>query len=205
MARVEQKDFDINNNSNKLDDVLQSDEEIIIELGPQKLDYVLEGLLKGLPFVVIWVLIDIFIIRQMLSMEVFDNSIGKGFALFIAFILVFHLLPLWLYLSRLFKRIATFGKIKYYFTNKRIIIKSGIIGTDYKFFTYPEVLTADVKRGLLDKIFKVGDIYITASNKSVIIEDIKNPYQYSNAIFESIRLGNAEAFYKLKEKNNKDF
>ena len=201
MGRVEQKDF-ANNNGNKLEDVLQSDEEIIIELAPQKADFILESFLKGLPIVVIWVLIDIFIFSQFARI---GTSVDKKAMLCISFILVFHLFPLWLYLYRLFKRIAVLGKIKYYFTNKRIIVKSGIIGTDYKFFTYPEVLTADVKIGLLDKIFRVGDIYITASNKSVVIEDIKNPYQYSNAIFEAIRLNNADTFYKLKDENNKNF
>lgn len=49
---------------------------------------------------------------------------------------------------------------KYAITKKRVIIKSGIIGTDFKSIYYNEIKSAIVDVGLIGKIFKVGTIKI---------------------------------------------
>lgn len=49
---------------------------------------------------------------------------------------------------------------KYAITNKRILIKSGIIGTDFNSVYFTEIKSANVNVGLMDKIFGVGTINI---------------------------------------------
>lgn len=49
---------------------------------------------------------------------------------------------------------------KYFITNKRVLIKSGIIGTDFNSIYFTGVKTANVNVGLVDKIFSVGTISI---------------------------------------------
>ena len=49
---------------------------------------------------------------------------------------------------------------KYIITNKRVLIRSGIIGTDFKSIYFTEVKSADVSVGLVGKIFSVGTISI---------------------------------------------
>lgn len=49
---------------------------------------------------------------------------------------------------------------KYVITNKRVLIKSGLIGTDFNSIYFTEVKTANVNVGLIDKIFSVGTINI---------------------------------------------
>lgn len=49
---------------------------------------------------------------------------------------------------------------RYVITNKRILIKTGIIGTDFNSIYFTEVKTVNVNVGLIDKIFKVGTINI---------------------------------------------
>jgi uncharacterized membrane protein YdbT with pleckstrin-like domain len=48
----------------------------------------------------------------------------------------------------------------YSITNKRVLMKSGIIGTDFNSVYFTEVRTANVNVGLIDKIFSVGTINI---------------------------------------------
>jgi uncharacterized membrane protein YdbT with pleckstrin-like domain len=45
-------------------------------------------------------------------------------------------------------------------TDKRIIIRSGIIGTDYNSIYFPQIRTLNVRVDLIDKIFSVGTINI---------------------------------------------
>ncbi len=56
----------------------------------------------------------------------------------------------------------------YVITNKRLLIRSGLIGTDFNSIYFTEVKTADVNVGLIGKIFSVGTISIdTGKVKSV--------------------------------------
>jgi len=53
------------------------------------------------------------------------------------------------------------NKVKEYaITEKRVIIKSGIIGTDFKSINFDQIKEALVDVGLIGKIFKVGSIKI---------------------------------------------
>jgi membrane protein YdbS with pleckstrin-like domain len=49
---------------------------------------------------------------------------------------------------------------KYIVTNKRVLIRSGLIGTDFNSIYLTEVKTVNVNVGLIDKIFSVGTINI---------------------------------------------
>jgi len=49
---------------------------------------------------------------------------------------------------------------EYAVTNKRVIIKSGIIGTDYKSIHFDQIQSVDIEVGMIGKIFGVGDIKI---------------------------------------------
>lgn len=48
----------------------------------------------------------------------------------------------------------------YIITNKRVLIKSGIIGIDFNSIYFTQIRTTNVNVGLLDKIFGVGTINI---------------------------------------------
>ena len=49
---------------------------------------------------------------------------------------------------------------KYLITNKRVLIKSGLIGTDFVSLYFTQIRSANVNVGLIDKIFGVGTINI---------------------------------------------
>lgn len=49
---------------------------------------------------------------------------------------------------------------EYAITNKRAIIKSGLIGTDYKSIHFDQIQSVDIDVGLIGKIFAVGNVKI---------------------------------------------
>ena len=66
--------------------------------------------------------------------------------------------------------------LEYAFTNKRIIVKSGIIGIDFKNIYYSEISSVNLKVGIIDRIMKVGDIYIKSLESATVLYDLENPY-----------------------------
>ena len=76
---------------------------------------------------------------------------------------------------------AQYKNIEYVLTDKRIIVKSGLI-VDVKNIYYSEVESVNVKVGIIDNMFKVGDIYIKSKLSATAIMDIDKPYAVMNQI-----------------------
>lgn len=69
--------------------------------------------------------------------------------------------------------------VKFYtITNKRVLIKSGLIGTDFNSIYFTKIRTANVNVGLIDKIFGVGTINIDTGK----VETVSNNRNRGNGI-----------------------
>lgn len=185
MAEINKEFFNVEENfkQNKMEDILTEDEEILVRLNPNKKVYILEAIFKGLPLALIWGGLDAFVIVMMVSNGIFDNPYMIWFIIpFFAL----HLVPVWLYIAGIVKRVASYKNIEYALTNKRVIIRSGIIGIDFKTLYYSEIQSVNVKVGLFDRLFKVGDIYITSVYQSAVLDDVSAPYAYATKIQEVV-------------------
>lgn len=183
MAKITKDYFELNDNikQNDINDILVSGEEILLSLKPDKKTSILESILKGLPLALIWGGFDAFFIIMMFTTGLGD-TMGGFIIVFLVVFFAIHLIPVWKYIAGIIKTIAGYKNIVYVFTSKRIIIRTGLIGIDFKNIYYEEVQTVTVKVGLLDRIFKVGDLYIQTANQVGKIENIKAPYHYSSKI-----------------------
>lgn len=161
---------------NKVEDILSEDEQILQRLSPNKKVFVLEAIFKGLPVALLWGAFDAFFIIMMINAHAFDDNLPLLIGV-IAFF-AFHLLPLWMYIVSVVRNIAGFKNIEYVFTNQRIIVKSGLIGIDFKNLYYTVIEGINCKVGIFDRVFKVGDLYIKAHDQSVVLMDITTPYFY---------------------------
>lgn len=75
---------------------------------------------------------------------------------------------------------------KYYVTDKRIIVQTGIISASYDTIYYKDIKNVSLKVGIIDKLLKVGDIYIDTGNTTftnsgtkklfMTLLDIEKPY-----------------------------
>ena len=180
--QIDEKYFvDSDIQSNSIEDVLMKDEKVLWRDKPNAKSYVWASVVKMLPIALIWLVFDgvfIFFISTGMS----RGQIPIGFLGFIIPFFLLHLAPVWIWAFKIIKAKREVKNLEYAITDKRIIIRSGVVGIDFKFLNYTEIDSINIKVGLIDKIFKVGDIYINASVNSAVLWDIDNPYKIGRAL-----------------------
>ena len=181
MSKFNEKYFNATEiNTDKIENFLKEGEEIIWQDKPKKSAFILSKILSMLPIALIWLAFDGFFIF-MLARSGAVRSMPTFFIVFLVVFFIFHLTPVWVWLSNIFTAWAQHKNVEYALTNKRIIVKSGII-VDIKNIYYSEIESVNLKVGLVDKILKVGDIYIKSTNAATVLSDIANPYLIANKL-----------------------
>ena len=180
--KIDEKYFvDSDIQSNDVDDVIMNDEKVLWRGKPNPKSYVWAAVVKMLPIAILWLGVDgafiVFITRLMIN-----GDMPLGFLGFIIPFFLLHLTPVWIWLFGVLKARREVKNLEYAITDRRVIIRSGIIGIDFKFVNYTEIDSVNIKVGLIDKIFKVGDIYINSSVNSAVLWDIPNPYKIGRAL-----------------------
>ncbi len=161
---------------NAVEDILEKDEKILQRLKPNAKVIRLEAIFKGMPLALLWFSIDAIFIVTMFTTGAVEEA--PWMIAFMVGFFALHLLPVWLYIANLIKNLAGYKNIEYVFTDKRIIIRSGLVGIDFKSIYYTSLESVNLKVGLFDRLFKVGDIYLKANTQTAVLEDIENPYVY---------------------------
>ncbi|HCE34436.1 MAG TPA: hypothetical protein DEQ88_03600 [Clostridiales bacterium] len=176
MAKLDENYFKIDPSSRDLkniEDVIGSDEQILWSGKPKKRAYLINAFTKMLPIALIWLLFDGAFIGLMIGTM---DEIPTAIKIFMVVFFLFHLMPVWIWLSHVLTANRQHENLEYAFTNKRIIIKSGIIGIDFKNIYYSEIDSVNLKVGIVDRIEKVGDIYIKSNGGANVLYDLENPY-----------------------------
>lgn len=204
MPNIDKEYFNVDESikQNSIEDILGKDEEILVSLKPNRKVYILESIFKGLPVTLVWAAVDAFAIYM-----IFSQGLITGNDWMIWFFILFfglHLIPVWLYIAHIVKVCAGYKNIEYAFTNKRIIVRSGLIGIDFRFVYYADIALVNVKVGIIDRMFKVGDIQISGIKTNIVIDDIKAPYKYADKIQDITRDLKADISYPndLRPKEN---
>ena len=174
MKNIDEKYFHLNNETkiNKPEDLLTTDEKILWKGKPKKSSYVLGKSIGLMPIAIIWGLIDISVI-----IIAFSQGNLPGFAyLFLVAFFALHLMPVWLWLGSMLKASKEMQSIQYIITNKRIVEVRGkhslYFASEIKL---TEIENTDLKISFIDRILKVGDIYISAAkSKTLVLFDIPN-------------------------------
>lgn len=176
MAKLDENYFKIEPSGRDLkniEDVIGSDEQILWSGKPKKRAFLINAFTKMLPIALIWLLFDGAFIGLMIgTMDEIPTSVKTFMTVFF----LFHLMPVWIWLSNVLTANRQHENLEYAFTNKRIIIKSGIIGIDFKNIYYSEIDSVNLRVGLVDRIEKVGDIYIKSIGGANVLYDLENPY-----------------------------
>lgn len=177
MKKIDENYFKNSSKTNitSIDEVLEKNEQVLWRGKPKKSAYILGAFLKMLPVALIWLIFDGGIILMLVKENVLGDAPAFASVFLIVFFL-FHLAPVWIWLGNIITASIQHKNLEYAFTNKRIIIKSGIIGIDIQNVYYSEIESVNLKVGLFDKIFKVGDIYIKSKNEAKVLFDISDPY-----------------------------
>lgn len=176
MAKLDENYFKIEPSGRDLkniEDVIGSDEQILWSGKPKKRAYLINAFTKMLPIALIWLIFDGGFIGLMIGTM---DEIPAPVKIFMAVFFLFHLAPVWIWLSHVLTANRQHENLEYAFTQKRIIIKSGIIGIDFKNIYYSEIDSVNLRVGLVDRIEKVGDIYIKSIGGANVLYDLENPY-----------------------------
>lgn len=154
---------------------MSEDEQLLWTGKPNKKVYILEQFFKMFPIALLWLLFDGgFIVG--ISIGVAKGAIPLFVIAILVIFFAIHLTPVWIWLSHVLTAAARLKNIEYGFTNKRIIIKSGLL-VGLTSITYSEIASVNLRVGLLDRMFHVGDIIIKTSDGSMhYLEDLENPY-----------------------------
>ena len=166
---------------NSIEDVVSGNEKILWRGKPNAKSYVLANMLKMMPIALIWLLFDGTFI-YFFSVGMAEGGIPIGLLGFIIPFFLLHLAPVWIWLGKTIKAVREVRNLEYAITDKRIIIRSGMVGIDFKFINYTEIDSVNVKVGIIDKIFRVGDIYVNSSVNAGVLWDVEDPYKIGNAL-----------------------
>lgn len=175
MAKINKNFFKIESNmkANKVEDILDKDESVLLRTKPNKKAYIFASFIRMFPFALIWAIIDGFALAMVFK---YIKEIPTSVIWYLALFFLFHLTPIWIWLGGIIKAALEFKNIEYVFTEKRIIVRNGIIGIDFQNVYYSEIEDISLEVGILDRILKVGDIYIDSRKQSTCLYDIANPY-----------------------------
>ena len=200
MKKIDEKYFHLDSDKRitKPEDLLTSGEKVLWRGKPKKSSYVLGRSLSLMPVAIIWGLIDFSILGSIFAQ---GDLPGLVFLILIGFFAL-HLMPVWIWLGSVLKAAREMNSIQYMITNKRII---EIRGRHSKYFNAEiklnEVQNIELKTSIIDRILRVGDIYISAEkSKTVILFDIPNSEFIRERIDQLIHDTNEEhkksAFYE---------
>ncbi len=161
--------------ANRIEDILDEDESVLLRTKPKKKAYIFNSFFKMFPIAFIWLIFDGGFLAGMIYGMV-KGAIPIAILAFIIPFFALHLIPVWMWIGGIVKASAGWKNIEYVFTEKGIILRSGLVGIDFVNIYYSDILGVNLKVGFIDRIFKVGDIYISANNQSDVLWDIPNPY-----------------------------
>ena len=176
MGKVDENYFKTSDKDyTQIDEIIDDGEKILWRGKPKKSAYVLNAFLKMLPIAIIWLAFDGAFIALLLTQMGWD-MIPAPMKVFIFVFFAFHLVPVWIWIANVVTANRQHKNLEYAFTNRRIIVRSGIIGIDFKNVFYTDVEAVNLKVGIVDKMLKVGDIYINSKAGATVLFDIDNPY-----------------------------
>ena len=157
---------------------IKDDQEEILWIGkPKFIPFIFTGILSGLviiAFAVIWVL-------TAGNWNTFSNNNSSSY------FWLFGLIPLIAGLFNFLKKIFSFSNTAYSYSDKRVMMRSGFIGTDFKIIDYDKISDIEVTVSVVEKIYNVGTIKFfsgrtqTDDGNTIKLYDswiaIENPYE----------------------------
>jgi uncharacterized membrane protein YdbT with pleckstrin-like domain len=132
--------------------ILEPGEQVVWE-GKINRKVLMFGLITGL--IIFGIIAAILFMKESIHFETKGKPEGtdiKGWVAGSVILGVSYLLILWNYFSKIVR--------EYVVTKKRVLFKSGLIGTDFKSVYYDQIQNVIVDVGLIGKIFKVGTVKI---------------------------------------------
>lgn len=135
--------FDYNSHT-EFDDILDDDERIMWVERPQFAPYFLTELSSGLG-----ILLVLYIFTNVSNLNIFNALTWDSW---------FVIIPIGGFVWNFSRRMLSYSNSYYAYTDKRVMIRSGIQGTDYQVIEYEKISIMNVKANIIERLFGVGTI-----------------------------------------------
>lgn len=155
---------------------LAEGEQVLWSGKPNRKAYILGRVLRMMPIALVWLLFDGAFIGLMIGFDVF-GELPPVFIVVIVVFFIVHLIPVWIWISNIVTAGIQHKNTEYLVTDKRIIVKTGVIGVNVTNLYYVDISNVNLKVGITDRMLRVGDIYISGRFKAQVLWDIENPYE----------------------------
>ena len=138
----------------ELKSMIGMDETILYEVIPDIRCFIFESILNPLlPVAIIWAVFDL-------------GFIGFGIGsmqLFMIPFMLFHMMPIWIYLGGVIFSFRRYKNTYYIVTDHAVYVSSGIFTMNLESKTFAELSRVNLHRGICDQMFHVGDVQITTN------------------------------------------
>lgn len=155
----------------RVEDVVGQDETVLWKGKPKKNAFVLNSAAKMFPIALVWIAFDSFFIAMLAKQE--PALPASAIAPLCAFFAL-HLAPVWIWLGKTLTAGKKYKNTEYVLTDKRVIVRTGTVGVDFKSVYYKDITAVNLRTGIIDRALKVGDIYITSNQKATALLDLEN-------------------------------
>ena len=172
-----------------LEKIIGNDEKILWKGKPSKKCFILESIFNPLlPFALIWLLFDI-------SFMGTSMSVGGAFGGFMLVFMLFHLMPVWIYLGGMVLSFRRYKNTEYVITDRGIYVSGGVFSYTYEMKPFTELSHVRIHRGIFDQQLGVGDVeasssqsfnYNNRSNGSIVGISIKDIPDYTE-VFNMVK------------------
>jgi membrane protein YdbS with pleckstrin-like domain len=138
-------------------------------------------LAQGIPFLLIglvWLAFDSMFILGMMSTDL--GGMGGFFTIFI----LFHLFPFWGSLLNMVRLVLVYRNVRYAITTKRVMLRSGFFGIDFKTVDFDKIQNLEVNVGPLEKLYNVGSIRIFSGEAAHTKNGMRSLYDVFKGIEE---------------------
>lgn len=162
--------------------VLAAGEAILWRGKPKRGAFIATKSLTMLPIAVVWLCLDLNILIPALTE-------GERMLFLIPFFAL-HLMPVWIWLGSMISAGRRWKNTAYYVTNRRVILQGGFFAVNETSLFYKDLRNVRVRIGLLDKLFRTGDIVLDGggslnrrdqTNLSAM-EDLEQPHEVYSRI-----------------------
>lgn len=166
---------------------LSEGEEVLWQGKPKKSAFICNKVLAMMPIALIWAAFD-----SVFLIVVYGFDTPVVVRIIVTVFICIHLFPFWMWLSSVVTAGRRHKNVAYALTDRRIIIRGGLIGVEFRSVSYKDVVHVNMKIGLVDHFLKVGDLYFVAADGSekTVFFDIETPgevYKLAQKIVSDIQ------------------
>ncbi len=169
--------------------LLMEGEQLLWSGKPKKNAFIINKSVTMMPFALLWFCFDGFFIGTFVK-----TGAANSMLWFIVPFFAFHLMPVWIWLYNMLSAGRRWQNTEYAVTDKRIMIRDGVVGYSYQNLYYTDINSVNLHVGVIDRMLGVGDIIIDSrihvasgnNTRGPAILDIENPEEIFRQVQKTI-------------------